>query len=205
MPDDLRTELEAVAAARGHSLTQEMIGRLRESLARERIDRQDPAMRALCFLFQELAETIHLRQPETRRDFKWHRDPFMFRAFKLGVAQLLDALEPPGEMKPPARVRYGAASDSPILKQMAEWFKTPESAATHAAAQTLETLFRPRRVMDEDESLMQKVGQKLNDGSTEYIVEEWKRLYFAMDRAGRDLGVHQSHSRGIFQKKEPKQ
>src|SRR6516165_8156849 len=66
MPDDLRTELEAAAAARGHSLTQEMIGRLRESLARERIDRQDPAMRALCFLFQNLAESIHLRFPETR-------------------------------------------------------------------------------------------------------------------------------------------
>jgi hypothetical protein len=202
MPDDLRTELEAVAAARGHSLTQDMIGRLRESLARERIDRQDPAMRALCFLFQELAEYIHLRQPETRRDFKWHRDPFMFRAFKLGIAQLLDALEPPGEMKPPRRVRYYGASDNPFLKQMAEWFKTPESAATHAASVTLETFFRPRRVTDEDQSIMRGAP---DPAAAEHVVEEWKRLYFAMDRAGRDLGVHQSHSQGIFQKKEPKQ
>jgi hypothetical protein len=123
----------------------------------------------------------------------------MFRAFKLGVAQLLDALEPPGEIKPPRRTQH-AASDNPVLKQIAEAFKTPESAATHAAALTLESLFRPRRVTDEDESLMQNVGQKLNDGSTEYVVEEWKRLYFAMDRAGRDLGIHQSHVQGKFQK-----
>jgi hypothetical protein len=202
MPDDLRTELEAVAAARGHSLTQEMIGRLRESLARERIDRQDPAMRALCFLFQELAEYIHFRQPELarRRKGEWHRDPFMFRAFKLGVAQLLDALEPPGEVKPPRLALLVAAEDNPILKQIAEAFKTPESAATHAAALTLEHLFRPRRVTEEDESMMQRIGQNLNDGSTEYVVEEWKRLYFAMDRAGRALGVNQSPVLGKFQK-----
>jgi hypothetical protein len=165
MPDDLRTELEAAAATRGRSLTQEMLGRLRESLARERIDRQDPAMRALCFLFQDLAETIHARQPEIRRDFKWHRNPFMFRAFKLGVAKLLDALEPPGEIKPLGRAQHGA-SDNPFLKQMAEWFKTPESAATYAATLTLEHLSRPRRVTAEDESLMQKVVQRLVDSES---------------------------------------
>jgi hypothetical protein len=35
-----------------------MIGRLRESLARERVDRQDPAMRALCFLFLVSAQFL---------------------------------------------------------------------------------------------------------------------------------------------------
>jgi hypothetical protein len=200
MPDDLRTELEAAAATRGHSLTQEMIERLKESLARERIDRQDPAMRALCFLFQDLAETIHMRQPEMTHKLKWHRNPFMFRAFKLGVAKLLDALEPPGEIKLLFRAQHGA-SDNPLLKQMAEWFKTPESAATHAAALTLESLFRPRRVTGEDEAMVQRIGPKLSDPTfAPALVEEWKRQYFAMDRAGRALGVHQSHVQGKFQK-----
>jgi plasmid stability protein len=212
MPDDLRTELEAAAAGHGHSLTQEMIGRLRESLARERIDRQDPAMRALCFLFQDLAERIHLRQPEFRRDFKWHHNRFYFRTFKLAVAQLLDALEPPGEIKPPGRVRF--AEDDPgfyaAFKQMVDAFKTPESAATYVVTLTLESLFRPRRVTGEDEAMMRKVQQKLNKergwtGQTEYLVEEWKREYFAMDRAGRALGVNQSPVLGKFQKKETKQ
>jgi hypothetical protein len=202
MPDYLRTELEAVAAARGHSLTQEMIGRLRESLARERVDRQDPAMRALCFLFQDLAETIHLRQPETR-NLKWHRNPFMFRAFKLGVAKLLDALEPPGEIKPLGRAQHGG-SDNPLLKQMAEWFKTPESAATHAAMLALERLSRPRKVLPEDETMIRAVHQKVEAAdwptSAEAFIEEWEREYFAMTRAGRDLGVTQSPVLGKFQK-----
>jgi hypothetical protein len=207
MPDDLRTQLEAVAAAQGRSLTQEMIGRLKESLARERIDRQDPAMRALCFLFQDLAERIHLRQPEIRPDFKWHRNPFMFRTFKLAVAQLLDALEPTGDIRPPGRARTEKTAPDfySVFKPVADAFKTPESAATYVVTLTLESLFRPRRVTEEDESTMRRVQQKLNEergwsGQTDYLVEEWKREYFAMDRAGRDLGVHQSHVQGKFQK-----
>jgi hypothetical protein len=207
MPDDLRTELEAAAAARGHSLTQEMIGRLRESLARERIDRQDPAMRALCFLFQDLAERIHLRQPEFRSDFKWHRSPFMFRTFKLAVAQLLDALEPPGEIRPPGRARMEKTDPDfySAFKPMADAFKTPESAATYVVTLTLESLFRPRKVTQKDEAIMRRVQQNLNkergwSGQTDYLVEEWKREYFAMDRAGRDLGIGQSHVLGKFQK-----
>jgi len=202
MPDDLRAELEAAAATRGHSLTQEMIGRLKESLARERIDRQDPAMRALCFLFQNLAESIHLRFPETRK-WEWHRNPFVFTAFKLGVAQLLDALQPPGEVREPRFVARAEASDEPLVKQLAEWFKTPESAATHAATLTLESLFRPRRVTAEDESMMRRVQQKLDpelSSISESLVEEWKREYFAMNRAGRALGVNQSPVLGKFQK-----
>jgi hypothetical protein len=204
MPDDLRTELEAAAAGRGHSLTQEMIGRLKESLARERIDRQDPAMRALCFLFQNLAESIHFRQ----RNFKWHRDPFTFRAFKLGVAQLLDALEPPGEVKPSGLLARIGPIDDALSKQMAEWLKTPESAAAHAAAFTLGGLFRPRKVMPEEEAWMREEQQKHpwphRPTYGEELIEEWKRQYFAMTRAGRDLGVTQSP---VFRrlKKETKQ
>lgn len=209
MPDDLRAELEAAAATRGHSLTQEMLGRLRESLARERIDRQDEPMRALCFLFQELAERLHFRQGRIRgRKWAWHRDPFVFRAFKLGVAKLLDALEPPGEVRSPYAHATREPGDNIVLKQMTEWFKTPESAATHTAASVLEGLFRPRRVTAEDETMIQVIQQKLK--STDWptlakdFVGEWKREYFAMSKAGLVLGVNQSPLLGKFQKEPTK-
>jgi hypothetical protein len=95
MPDDLRSELEAAAQRRGRNLTDELLGRLRASFARERDRQRDPPLRAWCFLISELASYIHYETPN------WHKNPFWFRAFKLGVAGLLDALEPRGEVRPP--------------------------------------------------------------------------------------------------------
>jgi hypothetical protein len=197
MPDDLRTELEAAAAKRGRSLTQEMLWRLRVSLNRERIDRQDQVMRALCFLFTDLAEKLHSRQGG-----KWHRDPFTYRAFKLAVAKLLDALEPPGDAKSPfAKLEN---SDERLHQQLFEWFKSPESAATHVASLTLESLFRPKKITAEEKAVLRQVKTPDYADWGDLFIEEQEREYFAMDTVGRVLGVKQSHVSGTWPKSEKK-
>ena len=49
MPDELRAELEAAARRRNRNLTDELIGRIRGSFAREHEQKRDPATRALLF------------------------------------------------------------------------------------------------------------------------------------------------------------
>src|SRR5262245_44631170 len=78
MQDDLRAQLDAAAKKRGYTLTDEVLGRLRASFAREREQRRDRAMRALGFLIATVADVAHLGG---RLNKQWHRDPFMFQAF----------------------------------------------------------------------------------------------------------------------------
>jgi Arc-like DNA binding domain len=196
MPDDLRAELEASAAKRGRTLTQELLWRLRLSLNRERIDRQDQVTRAICFLISDLAEKLHFRQGDN-----WHRDPFTFRAFKLAVAKLLDALEPSGEAVSPFAKLEG--SEVPLLRRQAEcWFKTPESAATHVATITLQNLFQPRKITVEEKAVLKQADVTMTNPDLarvgDMLIDEFEREYFAMDIAGRVLGISQSHGSGVF-------
>jgi hypothetical protein len=71
---------------------------LERSLDQEAKDSLDPATRDLCFLFAQLAEQIHLGTAD------WQSNPFLFRAFKIGIAELLDALEPTGKVKIPPKL-----------------------------------------------------------------------------------------------------
>jgi Arc-like DNA binding domain len=142
MPDDLRTQLEAEAQKCGRTLTQEMLGRLRASL---REDRRDPAMRALCYIFSDIAERVGSRHFDLLRQHRqkrygdrigpWTRDPFVFKAFRLGVEKVLAALEPHGEMQNPyAFLAEGSPSTPEFIK------KTPEEAADFAAQVVLHLL-----------------------------------------------------------------
>jgi len=102
--DHLRGQLEAAARKRtkrkaGWNLSQEILYRLRWSIEREREDRRNPALRALCDLISGMAKReLHTDVPQQQ---SWHQDPFTFRAFKVAVAKLLGKLEPVGEMRPP--------------------------------------------------------------------------------------------------------
>jgi hypothetical protein len=144
MPDDLRSELEASARKRGRNLTDELLGRLRSSFAREHEQKRDPATRALNYLISKVAELTHLGLP-----VKWHQDPFMFRAFKLAVGALLDALEPSGEMRTP----YEVLRQNPQVEQwFIDQYKTPETAALSVADLVLKLFSRPelgRQLIDE--------------------------------------------------------
>ena len=93
MPATMRNELKKAARERGRTEGQELLSRLQGSFNREREKSRDPAMRALCFLFSELAVAVHGNMPEP----DWRSDPFLFRTIKIGIAKLLNALEPKGQ------------------------------------------------------------------------------------------------------------
>src|SRR5262249_49197238 len=94
-----RKALEKEAKAAGQSISQLAERLLITGLAERRERDKDRAMRALCFLITQLAH--HIVGPHVRKEgsevavFDWRSDPFFYRAFKLSVGQLLDALEPP--------------------------------------------------------------------------------------------------------------
>ena len=104
MDGDLRSQLEEAAVKRSKrkqnwNLSQEILLRLRWSLSKEREDRRNRAVSAICDLISDMAKReLHTDLPGQQ---SWHRDPFTFRAFKEAVTHLLDLLEPPGEMRPP--------------------------------------------------------------------------------------------------------
>src|SRR5205814_2441264 len=84
-------------------ISQEMLLRLRWSLGKERDERRNRALTAICDLISNMAKRELLTDlPEQQ---SWHRDPFTFRAFKVAVAELLEGLEHElelsGEMHPP--------------------------------------------------------------------------------------------------------
>jgi hypothetical protein len=155
--DDLRAELEAAARRRNRNLTDELIGRIRLSFAREHEQKRDPATRALLFLISQLAEQVHMNSP-----IEWHQNPFMFRAFKLAVARLLDALEPSGKIQTPneevARAYFEVArgakeKPAPVLAKSSQWFvdahETPEKTAVVVADSILRLFFGGSPTLDE--------------------------------------------------------
>lgn len=94
MPPDLRKRLETSAKKKGRSLTQEALLRLMYSYNKERSDRRDPSVRALCYLVGECAAGGD----------KWLTDPFDFQAFRSALFALLSHLEPQGPTRNPDRV-----------------------------------------------------------------------------------------------------
>ena len=89
MPEEMRDELQKAAGESGRSITQEVLHRLQQSFVQDRKTNRDPATRALCFLFSELAEYVHHGTPD------WRSDPFLFRAFKIAIPKLLDNMPEP--------------------------------------------------------------------------------------------------------------
>jgi hypothetical protein len=133
MQESMRDQLEAGAKKRGWTVTEELLWRLRGSFAREEEEKREPIARALCYLISQIADVAHASVP----GLSWHRDPFMFRAFKLGVAKFLDGLEPQGEAEPPP-----FANLFPPNHPLGELYKRPESVADFAAASALAGLFQ---------------------------------------------------------------
>jgi hypothetical protein len=182
MPDDMRAELEAAARRRDHTISDELLWRLRASFARDYEERRDPAILALTFLIARLAEYIHLRLPFP---MKWHENPFMFQAFKLGITKVLDAFAPSGEIESPYKDNPEAsAGRRQNLQRLADTRRTPEDAAQAAADRVLELLFEPQ-VYLEDVSIFRAVADKDLDFAR--AANEFERLYYAGSRAQRAL------------------
>jgi hypothetical protein len=139
LPNDLRKQLERFAAEhrknghgkKGWNLSQEIIARLNSSI-HEPLD--EPKMHALCHLFAETAYAVSGSYvPDEkggyRPAFDWRSDPFMFESFKLTVAQLLDALRPPGEIKSPISNLEELATADRWSQSIARSFTSPEERA----------------------------------------------------------------------------
>jgi hypothetical protein len=198
--DDLREQLETTATARqkqNWNLSQEILLRLRTSLSNEREEQRSPAMRALCFLIAQLAD--HVVGPKLFGEgkevalYNWRADPFFYRAFKIAVGQLLDALEPPGPIKAypiTVRVKDGPDLDieddhaglDPSTRRYLETFKTPEARAQYSADFVL-TAFRafPQWSAETREGQRKLV--------TEYGFPTLIRDFYGMPDAARDLAV----------------
>src|SRR5262245_54823149 len=79
-------QLRRAAEDAGHgNLSREINNRLRRSFVREQDEIRNPATRAICFLFAEVAD--ELLYPEVRDS--WHRSPFLFKAVKAAFTKVL--------------------------------------------------------------------------------------------------------------------
>jgi hypothetical protein len=194
MPEGLRKQLEAAAIKSGRSASQELLRRLNNSFIRDRHKDRGPPIRAICFLISELASSV-----QWRRSPQWHRNPFTFRAFKIGVAKLLDAIEPKGEIQPLPLGSYieevkKRVKGDPLEKEyvqsakfLVKGWKSPQQVANRAVKSTLRDLFVPRKAV---------ITLVENEHTSEYArslyassVREHERIWYGMADVRRDLGL----------------
>jgi hypothetical protein len=181
MPRSMRTQLDSAARKHGRVVGQELLTRVQRTFDREKADQRNPALRALLFLFGELADYLC-------RDPNWHRDPFIFRAFKLAIVKLMDALEPKGEMSPPPEPYRGAGI-----------YKTPKSAAKNAADLVLFEIYNAEPLEGFEDMLREGpwfvAGGKEVPAPGEMLAvarrveDSYERTYYAMSNVRRDLGI----------------
>ena len=197
LPPEMRDQLEAAAQRSGRSLSQEMLARLDSSLNRDRNKAVDPAMRALCFLISSLARSIHWNKPN------WRADPFLFRAIKIGIGKLLDALEPGGEMKLPGFWRacvdyWDGSGENEVLAKARDVLlagiipaiQSPEAMADYAVRETLQKYVSPRPQGLEVLEVLKVVASvpeyKEIGGK---ILKHQEDLYYGMKDARNDLRI----------------
>ena len=146
IPDDMRERLEVEATAKNDSVAGVLLGHLRRSFNREAEREREPAMRALCFLIAETAHQVvglHVTNEDATRDepqFSWRWSPFFYRAFKLAVGQILDALEPKGDIERP-QIKMKLIGRNPedqkkldsFVTRLMRSFESPEERANYAA------------------------------------------------------------------------
>ena len=200
MPDAMRAELEASRGRR--SLSQELLRRLQKSFNQDRERSRDPALRALCFLIGELAESTTslgpIRHPSTVQ--LWRSDPFLFRAFKLAVGKLLDALEPAGEMKSPVtketaeRIKADFGSNSFLLSPeavnfMLKTYKSPEALSNQIFSTIWSTLLGVSSPDPRNKETMREIMSGDDPQLLKMFDVMWAQEFYGMQDARRDLGI----------------
>src|SRR5262249_43065108 len=135
-------------------------------------------MRALCYLIVETANACRaFTGPDGKPMFDWLNDPFVFRAFRLAVAQLLDWLEPEGEIVSIVD-RVGEDTFRNTPPAIVDSYRTPEARAQAAA------MF-----------IWSRMKTPLSDDELEFA-RNWKpygelveRMHYRMTDVRRDLGT----------------
>jgi hypothetical protein len=187
VPAELRAQLEAAARRRGRNVSEELLARLNSSFQRERDKAVDPAMRALNFLFSTLAYSVHWNMPN------WRSDAFLFKAIKIGIAKLLDALEPGGDADLPDFWRAAATMSPdiifrPVLEDWMRATQSPEDMADYAVRNTLHSFVSPRPLQNSEalRGLASTPGWEELGGR---ILRDQEGHFYGMKDAKRDLAI----------------
>jgi hypothetical protein len=192
--EGLLATLKEAAAQNGHdNLSQEIVNRLKRSLADDKARTKDRALEALCFVIEQTAQQVtgdtFILDKETKAAttaYSWRSDPFFFRAFKLAIAQVLDALEPRGEIEPPDIRGPDLDPDSAGARWL-QSFKTPEARASYAAGYILNSLVTINRRSPEER---ERQRQRLSDLGGYPIF--WREFYGMPDAAADLATEHKS-------------
>jgi len=192
MPQDLRDQLERARQASRRTMSQELLWRAKMSFDRDRDLSRDRALRAFCFLFSELAQVICVNP---RLLPGWRFDPWLFGAFKLAVAKLLDRFQPAGKMKLPEFwqfVREAPDTDGllPNKEERRRITESPEAMADYAVQKVLSNFSDPRQV-----GRMYKGGKGMEEKTSDpadrrmmgHLIQELETSYYGMIDAQRDL------------------
>jgi len=188
MPDDLRRRLERSAKKKRWSLSQELLYRLRVSYgSRHEEQFQPPATRAICFLVGHITGMLTLPEVQDRNLALWHRDPFQFRAFRLAVSKLLEALEPRGDIQSPYGPLLERLPDLPFWStQMTAFVRTPEILADWVVTSILGQMLNPR---SEIEASIRETSVGLSNADLKRYAEHLSDSLYDIARAKRDLEI----------------
>jgi hypothetical protein len=186
LPESTRDELQAAAKAHGCNLTEELLWRVRNSKDRDKT--RNPAMRALCFLFSEIGEAVHSNVPD------WRANPFLYRAFRLAVAKLLDELAPPGKTdKPPDSFLAfwkDASKDGRVTEKfVGRRLDSPDSLAEQAAANVLWSYASETYLTNPAWEDAMRVLDIDAEGMSARLRNSLKRSFYGMADARRDLAI----------------
>jgi hypothetical protein len=134
---DLRAALDTEAAASGLSVSAFAAGLLTDGLRskREREVERDSPVRALWYLIAVAAREIcGLEFPGGRKPgLDWRTNPFAHEVLKLAIARIMNALRPPGKIRPPSLTE---------LRSIVLFgpFNTAQARAKHVAKKVLYNL-----------------------------------------------------------------
>lgn len=197
LPTEMRDELAKAAKASGNSITQEVLSRLGRSFKEDQKNYRDPATKGLCILFADLAENAHRGTPD------WRADPFLFRAFTVGVAKLLATLQPPGKPETPGLLKALLAklsTDHPMNKteffknerdRLARIMKSPEAWGDAAADATLAAFLKPSQRYKEWEPWREEMDAApgLPAGLFSKLLHHQENTFYGMETARRALSL----------------
>jgi hypothetical protein len=195
MPNEMRTQLDRAAGKSGRSLAQELLWRLRLSFQRDSEKEREPAMRALCFIIAETArqiEGVHLTSGEKEASlYHWRTDPFFYKAFRLAVGMILDALSPPGELVKPGitpKDQVPEDEDRPAVDRWLKSYETPDARAAYVADAVLNSLRTAPAMSKSEREEQQQMLASFN------VPPAFWREFYGMPNAARDLQLEKAKS-----------
>jgi hypothetical protein len=164
-------------AAGGKSLSSETVKLLEEGLAAREGAQRDKPVRAICYVVAEAANACRAFRDKDGTPMFELTDPFVFRAFKITIAQLLDLIEPQGE--PQSIVdRVGKDTFRHTPPSIVDGYRTPEARAKAAIEFIWTKLTRPTT---NDELELARNWEPYGK-----LIE---RMHYAMSDARRDLDI----------------